>query len=729
MEIDIREARPGMILDEEIALPLGIGKLRKSAPLTEENIKLLLRAGIARLSILETSRDSRPESSPAASPDDHHNEPPKLTVAISRDGMEATLIVDPAGSFWGDLPYENILGALDAAGVTTGIDRNRLPEIVFAWRNQKQRYAFEGIAKGTPSIPGQEGKFSPRAAHLAESADAAVVRNSRYYWEAAERLGKLQRIVNGSVIAEKLFDTPVKPGVTVKGEPVVEERLIESTIIVGEGTAVSPDRKRILATKDGVLFFDGASIAVYPLDWNGAFELDLDGSKMAARLVVHPPGEGGAMPPRQVVADLLTLKRVTVGIKNETIDALFESFDEGKFPREPVAVAEGIAPIHGVNGKVDYLFNTATSLAPKVNPDGSVDYKSVDIIISVPKGKELAKMLPPTRGTPGRTIFGEPIPCKDGVPGILPIGPNTEPSPTDDDLLIASTDGIVRFTGAYVEICEGFIIQGDVDFATGNIKYDKSVIVGGDIKAGFSVECGGDLQVSGIIEDSAVTVGGNVLCKQGFVGQGKGVIEAKGDVNLGFIMNQTVKSRKSVNIAKEAINSTIYARHTITVHGKPLSIAGGTFVAREAIAVFTVGNHSGVRTNLEVGLDFSLEEELKKNDEMVADLGPKRQKLIESAAKFKHLSSLRKRLSVPEEQLFNKLQIAVAKIDEQLQLLEKRKKIIVSKLHELDYAHITIEHSAMPGTLFKIGERRSYLKEEVIGPKTVRLVQQEIVIL
>jgi hypothetical protein len=32
----------------------------------------------------------------------------------------------------------------------------------------------------------------------------------------------------------------------------------------------------------------------------------------------------------------------------------------------------------------------------------------------------------------------------------------------------------------------------------------------------------------------------------------------------------------------------------------------------------------------------------------------------------------------------------------------------------------------MPGTVFKIGSRLLQLKEEVIGPKTVRLVDEEI---
>ena len=71
----------------------------------------------------------------------------------------------------------------------------------------------------------------------------------------------------------------------------------------------------------------------------------------------------------------------------------------------------------------------------------------------------------------------------------------------------------------------------------------------------------------------------------------------------------------------------------------------------------------------------------------------------------------------------------MAKIEEQLRLLEERKKIIMVKMQEIEQACIKIEHAAYPGTLFKIGDRRFVVKEEIIGPKTARLIRQEIHIL
>ena len=57
-----------------------------------------------------------------------------------------------------------------------------------------------------------------------------------------------------------------------------------------------------------------------------------------------------------------------------------------------------------------------------------------------------------------------------------------------------------------------------------------------------------------------------------------------------------------------------------------------------------------------------------------------------------------------------------------LNQLEKR-------LYNCEGAYIKIERSAFPGTLFKFGERHFIVKEEIIGPKTVRLIEHEIKVL
>jgi hypothetical protein len=85
---------------------------------------------------------------------------------------------------------------------------------------------------------------------------------------------------------------------------------------------------------------------------------------------------------------------------------------------------------------------------------------------------------------------------------------------------------------------------------------------------------------------------------------------------------------------------------------------------------------------------------------------------------------------LPKEKLFLiKIIDSIAKYKQHLEKLEQHKVEISNNMHNFSTAFIKIEHSAMPGTLFKFGERHHLVKEQVIGPKHVRLIDHEIKIM
>jgi uncharacterized protein (DUF342 family) len=270
------------------------------------------------------------------------------------------------------------------------------------------------------------------------------------------------------------------------------------------------------------------------------------------------------------------------------------------------------------------------------------------------------------------------------------------------------------------------VVNGHIDYSSGNVKYEKSVVVKGDVKTGFSVECGGDLDVYGTIEDANINVMGTVLCRLGFMGQGKGTIDSRGDVNITFMNNQTVRARGNVIIAREALNCTIMARKTISISGKPLSAAGGVLVAGESIVLKEVGNHSGIKTVLEAGIDFVLAEELKKTDTYLKELTENCRGLMSSYKRFDMLIKMKKKLAAKDEFTFAKLRNLIGKVTQQIKSLDKRKRLILEKLTNFDKAFIKIEYAAMPGTIFKFGEHHHLLNAQLTGPKCVRLLDNEI---
>ncbi len=723
MFIDPQKAQPGMIIAEDVSHPtLGV-ILRKLQPLSVETINVLIRLGIKEINVQDSSPAFTKNTADAS-----HRKPPVLQLILGEDLMSASLIIDPCDKEnTSDLDSKMIRDALNQNKIVHGIDNNKIDTIVSQWNQKKQKIEIKDFVKGTPAIAAQTGCYQMTVPHLTLKTQLNKVSNAHYFWEVADIIPpQIEKVNSGTVIAKKMEDVPSIPGMNILGEPVLTDKSTRQRQNFAESVNFSEDRKFLIAKTQGIPFYCEGTIGVSFIKVDGTIDVQIQHDKMAASIIVHPAGNGGSMPSETQITDLLRSEGIVHGILHQKISELVRNFNFKQYPDQPVVIAEGTSAQNGKNGSVKLLFNTETSLKPQQNPDGSVDYKNINIISTVVANQKLAELVPPTPGVPGKNVLGQEIPCTNGIPAVLPTGPNTAIDPQNQNLLLATTDGFVRFTSSTIEISEGLVIPAHVDFSTGNIKYGRNVVVNGDVKSGFDIDCGGDLQVNGSIEDCKINVEGNLLCRMGLIGQGKGIIDVKGDVNLNFTKNQTVKSRQNVNVAKEAINSTIFARKCITVHGKPLSAAGGLLTAGESAYFYTVGNQSGIKTVLEVGIDFTLVEELEKKELLFNQISANYSKLQETQKKYQKILATRKQLPPKEKYFLEKITKAIYLYKQQLDSLTHQKTQISSKMYNTANAFIKIEHSAMPGTMFKFGERHFLVKEEIIGPKTVCLIEHEI---
>ncbi len=707
MQILLHQAKPGMLLSEDLVTDGNVMLAAASTPLTEILIDEAKNQGITRVSIIDERK-------------------PRVSVKVSLDKMSAHLTIESGTDPDEVLTIENINTALNTASVKYGIKESKFQKIIADWNSIKEPVEIRDIAAGTEAQPSKEGGLDVEFKHIRSDQDLEFAKKSTYCWELYNEGIQVKRVEPKEVIGTKIVAMPAIPGKNVLDEDLFNDEKLKIEIEADENVTISDDESTFSSKIKGIVYFIDNRLGVIPINFDGSAEIEISDDKMQAFLAVHPAMEGGNPVEEKEIKKLFAENHINFGIKNDILTGILQGLAKGETPSEPILIAEGVAPQNGEDAKIEYLFSTETSLKPKEDEKGNVDYKSVSIIQTVSAGDELAKIHPPTAGEKGMDIFGKEIPCKPGKEVNLPQGENTEPKEDDPKILKASIDGNVRLNRKNVEIYEGFVVNGDVSYATGNIEYEKSVIIKGDVKAGFNIVCGGDLEVEGSIEDSEIIVGGNLLCKYGFIGHGDGVIRCKGDVNLGFIKNQSVYARGNVNIAKEAINPTIYCRHDINISGQHLSVAGGILVARDNIHVQVIGNDTGVKTILEVGLDFTLIEEKIKTEDSLKEIKGNRKKLSETSQKFERILVIKKKLPPKDEFLYKKLMTTINKYDTQIRALEERMELITKKMRDYENAIIKVEKSAMPGTVFKIGERQHLIRDELIGPKTIRMINFEI---
>lgn len=336
----------------------------------------------------------------------------------------------------------------------------------------------------------------------------------------------------------------------------------------------------------------------------GAVVIEISANKKEAYLKMFPP-DGGRTLSRQDIEKALQEKNIVYGIRDDIIDkaVIMQSVSE------PLVIARGIDPVDGQNATIKYVFDSdALRGKPTEMLDGRVDFYNLNLIHNVEPGEVLAIKTPAGEGTPGYTVTGEELPAKAGKDIQLSIGKNVELAENNTRVL-ATAKGHVVLAGNKISVSNVYEISGDVDFNTGNIEFNGTVVVKGSVREGFKVVADGDVEVLNTIADGVVECTGNVKVKNGIVGRTKSRIKAGGSVFTRFIENSTVESGADVVVGEAIMHSKVSARKNVVVGGKGV-IVGGIIRAGEEINCKIVGSPLATATELEAGINPELRKEL-----------------------------------------------------------------------------------------------------------------------
>ncbi len=129
------------------------------------------------------------------------------------------------------------------------------------------------------------------------------------------------------------------------------------------------------------------------------------------------------------------------------------------------------------------------------------------------------------------------------------------------------------------------VVEGDVDIRTGDIDGAGDVIVKGDVRSGQVVTAKGSVSVSGVVEVSTISAGGDVSVLCGIAGRGKGRIRAKGKITVGYANQATLEAAAGLVIGSSAMNSTLLTDGDVLIEGDGVLVggvvmAGGNLTAR-----------------------------------------------------------------------------------------------------------------------------------------------------
>ena len=450
--------------------------------------------------------------------------------------------------------------------------------------------------------------------------------------------------------------------------------------------------------------------------WDGipvheAMDVQFSLDKMKAICRFYPPSEGGRLKSDSEIASDLVFRKVKYGIDQEEI----LRFTENRQYCTDYVMARGTQPVHGRDAKIEYFFNTNRNLQPKRNEDGSVDYKDINTISHIHEGDLLARLIKEDPGTSGQTVFGDEIKPRTVKTMILEYGQNIEIN-EDHTELRSMVTGHVSLTNGKVFVSNVLEITGDVDNSVGNIHYDGSVTVRGNVKAGFSIVAKGDIEIDGVVENAYLESENQIIVKSGIHGMHKGVLKAGTNILARYIENAKVEAGGYVE-AEIILNSEVSAKTVVRAMGKKGLINGGTVRAGGAIEAERLGTEMGTITELEVGVDPTLKEryvELKKLVEKESKSLEEKKVIVTNYGKKITAGEV-----LPQDKLLyvQKLALSCKQQQAELEPLRKEMSDIHVKMMESQRGYVSVQRKAHSGVVIQINDMTYNVKETVTFSK------------
>lgn len=614
-----------------------------------------------------------------------------LVLELRKNGLEAVAILPP-----GPLDLEPLLRQvrqrLDDLGVVAAVDPATLRDALAPQAEPGAPGGEVVIARGVPPRPGLDGQvllFLPeRDTPLPDGADpfAAYPANIVY---------------PGTPILQRTAPSAGLPGRNLLGEELPAPAGRNVSVSVGSGVTLGDDGTTFFAATYGVALFHRGVLRVAE-----AFHVDDDW--MGARMTVLPDPrlDGGGLLDR-VLATLETFG-IQRGIDHPGLEEAVRAVRSTGSPVYDLVVARGELPVHGQEADYRLTFDPERKIGKTLAGD-RIDFREAEVVQNVRKGDRLAEATPKIEPVPGFRVDGKVLDASlKRAEGLQP-GENTVLAP-DGAFVLADADGMVVLKGGKFHVADQYLVAGDVDYRSGNIRASGFVCVRGGVRPGFQVEAGKGIEVAGDVEEAVVEAAWDVEIRGG-VTNGSRVAAGK-SVLAKYILNSRVESGGDVEAKLSINNSEIYAKGKVRAVSGQGAIVGGEVNATMGVEARTIGAPAS-RTHIAVGVDLRVIRAIEAID--------KERVTIPEAMKYLQASLGREFLRDPRAAL---LAIPAALRKPKLELLQKLKNLhereaqlasereaLVQTNRDQQNARISVQLEIQAGTTLTVGLAKLTLPE------------------
>src|SRR5665213_2993390 len=360
-----------------------------------------------------------------------------------------------------------------------------------------------------------------------------------------------------------------------------------------------------------------------PKNGDSQIFVEMSDDAMSARVTILPPDPGGKPATLDRVKATLATQGVVFGLREDLLNKLaapMAALAEPGAKHEPLdsLIAEGQPVAHGEDAFLEKYWEKKEAEAAAATQTGlenkntRIDYRNLNVIDNVAKDSVLCKLVPAKQRHAGKTVTGKVIEPNVGTEMTLTAGVGVTVDPKDPAQFIAAETGQVVMKNGVISVLAIYEVNGDLTLKIGNIDFFGTVLIHGSITGEYKVKAGQDVVIDGVLDGGEVIAGGKVQIKGGVIGQ-KTRVTADGNVEAKYVRNAYVDSGAVVTVVDAIMHSTVIASDKVVLSGRGM-LVGGTTVAGWEVIAKEIGAKSNVPTEIEVGEDPRLRDEIKRLD-------------------------------------------------------------------------------------------------------------------
>ena len=455
---------------------------------------------------------------------------------------------------------------------------------------------------------------------------------------------------------------------------------------------------------------------------NASMKVKIVPGKMKVLVNYQPPLNGGEPLTVEQVEEVLSSEGITHGIDHNAIRSMCDT----SYPLTSHVLASGQQPGKGENARLEMYVKLDSGQKAVEREDGSIDFRNLGNICTVSEGQDLYRRIPPTQGDPGYDIMGNEIPGLFGKDLKIIVGRGTVRDEYDDNLVKAAVNGEIMFVDGVLTISEIHTVKSDVDYETGNIKFNGSVRVLGTVRAGFKIEAEGDVEIQGIVEDAEIISGNDIIITGGFAGNGQGTAKAKRDIYVKFIENQNLRAERDIIITGDSYHAQLSAGRSIIAKGDKSTIVGGTCEAKQSVEAARLGSVACAPTIVKLGMDPRLNDMIHDVDAEIEN-AQKQHEELEKSVVYLYKLKIENHGQLPMDKtvLLQKLEDARKNLPEKVKMLKQKRQKLLDEQHDFDKSYAEASKQVFPKVQIHIGNQWVQV-EDNHGPSRFRVIDGSV---